>query len=476
MIPIQQKAYIKNLWGRLLTSTEVELQLSDLDEAPQLNEVLDQMEQQPAIEMTQDGYCCLRCHNQQSKLFTALPTQAAFNLTDERVYCLNCLQMGRVLQGDSLYYLQDQQSYLTNPTPSKLTWQGTLSPEQSRASKDLIESLEDSDRTHMVHAVTGAGKTEMIFPVIDHIIRRNGRVCVASPRIDVCIELKPRLQAAFESVDVTLLYGGSEEGYRYSPIVVSTTHQLLRFQEAFDLLIVDEVDAFPYVNDASLHFATQRAVKKPTGKLVYLTATPDQHLTQAVANNNMTSTILPARYHRNPLPEPQYYWIGDWRQQIEKRRKRRLYSLLKWFLNLEGVKLVFMPNIRLAENLFAWLSKAWPELKIAVVHAKDSQRKEKVQALRDGNYDALISTTILERGVTFTNCHVCIVGSESQLYSTSALVQMSGRVGRKPNFPTGELIYAHGGKNLAMLEARKQIKEMNQLASERGLIDGYSSK
>lgn len=181
MIPIQQKAYIKNLWGRLLTSTEVELQLSDLDEAPQLNEVLDQMEQQPAIEMTQDGYCCLRCHNQQSKLFTALPTQAAFNLTDERVYCLNCLQMGRVLQGDSLYYLQDQQSYLTNPTPSKLTWQGTLSPEQSRASKDLIESLEDSDRTHMVHAVTGAGKTEMIFPVIDHIIRRNGRVCVASP-------------------------------------------------------------------------------------------------------------------------------------------------------------------------------------------------------------------------------------------------------------------------------------------------------
>lgn len=210
MIPIQQKAYIKNLWGRLLTSTEVELQLSDLDEAPQLNEVLDQMEQQPAIEITQDGYCCRRCRNQQSKLFTALPTQAVFNLTDERVYCLNCLQMGRVLQGDSLYYLQDQQSYLTTPTQSKLTWQGTLSPEQARASKDLIESLEDSDRTHMVHAVTGAGKTEMIFPVIDHIIRRNGRVCVASPRIDVCIELKPRLQAAFESVDVTLLYGGSE--------------------------------------------------------------------------------------------------------------------------------------------------------------------------------------------------------------------------------------------------------------------------
>src|SRR5699024_11932197 len=94
-------------------------------------------------------------------------------------------------------------------------------------------------------------------------------------------------------------------------------------QVDIDFINVVEDDSYPKVNDASLHLATQRAVKKPTGKLVYLTATPDQHLTQAVANNNMTSTILPARYHRNPLPEPQYYWIGDWREQIEKRRKDR---------------------------------------------------------------------------------------------------------------------------------------------------------
>ena len=92
------------------------------------------------------------------------------------------------------------------------------------------------------------------------------------------------------------------------------------------------------------------------------------------------------------------------------------------------------------------------------------------EAFRKLEYDGLIVTTILERGVTFTHCHVCIVGSESPMYSRAALVQMSGRVGRRADFPTGELIYAHNGINKKMKEARQEIQQMNQLALERGLI------
>lgn len=468
---------LKLFYGRLLTMEEISKQLRGLDqETVELETILHQMERVPAIEKQQNTYCCGRCNNHDQAQFVSLPIQEKFALTEAKVYCVNCLQMGRIVEGSWLYYTKDSIRLRTKPTKSQLTWEGTLSPEQARASIELIDSLLDSGRTHMVHAVTGAGKTEMIFPVIDKVIRHGGRACVASPRIDVCIELYPRLKQAFQEVDITLLYGASEEPYRYSPIVVMTTHQLLRFKDAFDLLIVDEVDAFPYVDDASLHFATERAVKGGRGKLVYLTATPNDKLIQSVESQEMTSTILPARYHRHPLPQPSFYWIGNWRDQIEKQRKRRLYYLLEEFLALDGVKLIFMPNIRLAEKLFSWLTQAWPEISLAVVHAKDSQRKEKVQDLRDGVYEALISTTILERGVTFTNCHVCIVGSESSLYSTSALIQMSGRVGRRPDYPTGKLIYAHGGKNTAMIKARSQIKAMNQLALERGLIDGDPSK
>ena len=32
--------------------------------------------------------------------------------------------------------------------------------------------------------------------------------------------------------------------YAYCPLTICTTHQLLRFKAAFDLIVVDEVDAF----------------------------------------------------------------------------------------------------------------------------------------------------------------------------------------------------------------------------------------
>lgn len=44
--------------------------------------------------------------------------------------------------------------------------------------------------------------------------------------------------------------------------MIATTHQLLKFYQAFDLLIVDEVDAFPYVDNPVLYHAVEQAVQK----------------------------------------------------------------------------------------------------------------------------------------------------------------------------------------------------------------------
>ncbi|MBG9982371.1 DEAD/DEAH box helicase family protein [Aerococcaceae bacterium DSM 111020] len=454
-------------WGRLITKREI-LRCSEI-EWDVLKHKLTR------IEAIQDKRCN-RCSNHQMDFFGKIPKQPAFGFHTVRYYCLNCLNMGRMTEGDWLYYLESPSQFLLKINEI-LTWEGTLSPEQYRASQEIIKSLPDFNRPHMIYAVTGAGKTEMIFPVIATILKFGGRVVVASPRIDVCLELAPRLQEAFRQIPVQLLYGGQEEPYRYTPITVSTTHQLLRFKEAFDLVIVDEVDAFPYAGDDTLHYAVVRS-KKPHGKLIYLTATPDDHLMKQVEHENLTLTTLPARYHRHPLPEPIFEWIGDWREAINKgNRTSRLFKLMERFFNIQGVKLFFVPSINMAEKLFRWIEHAAPDLakQMTVVHSKDPQRKEKVQALRQGDYQALISTTILERGVTFTNCHVCIIGAEDRLYTLAALVQMSGRVGRKWDYPTGQLIYAHGGITRAMLSARSQILEMNRQAKERGLIDDTTS-
>ncbi len=408
-------------------------------------------------------YQCARCHNTDRQKFAYL--------SDAAVYCVNCIQMGRIASGDFLYYFPAVDYEPSRIIYSQLTWRGNLSDEQARASRELLLSLSDITRPHLIHAVTGAGKTEMIFASIQKVLGHGGRVCLASPRIDVCRELYPRIVAAFNKASVEIKYGGSENVRKYSDILIATTHQLLRYKSAFNLVIVDEVDAFPYVDDEMLHFAVKRAVKEKIGKLVYLTATPDAYLKKQCTDNLLTQTILPARYHGYGLPEPEFRWVGDWRKQILKRQlKGKLYKLLLQFCQITGRRLIFMPHIELAEQLFASLSKMLPGMKIACVHSKDSDRQTKVDQFRTETIDILISTTILERGVTFKNCHVCVVGAEHYQYSSASLVQISGRVGRKPDFPTGTLIYAHFGYSKAMKEAAKEIHQMNQLARKKGLI------
>lgn len=90
--------------------------------------------------------------------------------------------------------------------------------------------------------------------------------------------------------------------------------------------------------------------------------------------------------------------------------------------------------------------------------------------MRDEKLEFLITTTILERGVTFKNIDVLVIGANDPIYTESALVQIAGRVGRSPDYPTGEVIYYHDGLTRDIKRAIKQIQRMNRIAKSKGLI------
>ena len=102
------------------------------------------------------------------------------------------------------------------------------------------------------------------------------------------------------------------------------------------------------------------------------------------------------------------------------------------------------------------------------VSADDVQRQEKVQRMRDGAVQFLVTTTILERGVTFPALDVLILGAEAPVFSENALVQMAGRVGRHPDYPSGLVIAYVTHVNYHVLAARHQIKQMNRRGQKLG--------
>lgn len=309
----------------------------------------------------------------------------------------------------------------------------------------------------------------MLFDGIHEALANNKRVCIATPRTDVVLELTPRLQAVFPDIHVASLYGGSEDRNKYSPLTIATTHQLFRFYKAFDTIILDEVDAFPYSVDATLQYAVAQA-RKDQSSMIYLTATPNSKWQRDCRLGKREFVTIPARYHRHPLPVPTFTWCGNWQKRLKKNQLP--LNVLRWIqkrLTLNKPALVFIPNIELMEKILLILQQIEP--KIQSVHAEDPDRKEKVQRMRNKEIPLLLTTTILERGVTFPNVDVAVFGAEDRIFSESALVQIAGRVGRSAQFPTGDITFFHYGKTDAMVKARKQIQEMNKKAKERGLID-----
>ena len=351
---------------------------------------------------------------------------------------------------------------------SFLSWSGTLSEGQIIASKRVVEAINRNDEI-LIWAVCGAGKTEVLFNGIDAALQAGKRVCLATPRTDVVLELTPRLAKVFPTIEIASLYGGTKDRHLYAPLTIATTHQLLRFYQAFETIILDEVDAFPYSVDASLQYAVHQA-RKQISSIVYLTATPNKKWQADCRSGKRKSITIPARFHRHPLPVPQFRWCGNWEKALKKGKLPPIF--LQWIkrrLATEKQCLLFVPKIEKMQKILPIIRRLHPL--IEAVHAEDPRRKEKVQAMRNKEIPLLLTTTILERGVTFPNIDVAILGAEDQIFTDSALVQIAGRVGRSADAPRGEIIFFHYGKTEAMLLARKQIINMNAEARKKGLLD-----
>ncbi|WAA11393.1 DEAD/DEAH box helicase [Fervidibacillus albus] len=415
------------------------------------------------IERKGNRYVCNRCKNTDLTLFATFPCARCQR---ECVYCRNCLMMGRISECTTLVtWCGPNVSF---SYPNALHWNGELSPAQREASEKITETIRKGGDL-LVWAVCGAGKTEMLFEGIELALQMGKRVAIATPRTDVVLELTPRMKRAFPEVPFASLYGGSEDRHRFAPLVIATTHQLLRFERAFDVMIIDEVDAFPYSADDTLQRAAKKAMKEE-GTLIFLTATPDEKWQRACLHGKRNCVILPARYHRHPLPIPTFRWCGNWKGQLQKGRIPRLIFL--WFqkrMEMGKQALIFFPEIEWMERALPLFQNHAPAME--AVHSEDPKRKEKVQAMRDGKIPILLTTTILERGVTIPNIDVAVVGAENRIFTESALVQIAGRVGRSPKYPDGDITFFHHGKTRAMIRAKQQLLRMNRDARKKGLID-----
>lgn len=323
-----------------------------------------------------------------------------------------------------------------------------LSEEQDKVSLKILDNFKNK-KNSLIYAVCGAGKTELVYRVIEYGLKNNLKIGFAIPRRDVVIELSKRLQGAFKDNKVISLYGGHNSEL-IGDIICLTTHQLYRYERFFDLLILDEIDAFPYKDNPVLNNIFKRSVK---GNYVLMSATPSNKVIEEILSEKGEILKLFKRYHNHPLPVPKIKILYFFTKYIYIIKK------LKEYQKENKPVLIFVATIDESKEVYE-------KIKYFVkqgyyVNSRAKKRPQIIEDFRNGKYKYLVTTSVLERGVTLPNLQVIIFNADHTLFNEPALVQISGRAGRTINYPKGDVIFIASKKTSSMESAIKKISGFN---------------
>ncbi|HHY47997.1 MAG TPA: DEAD/DEAH box helicase family protein [Firmicutes bacterium] len=336
----------------------------------------------------------------------------------------------------------------------------------------------DPRRECLLWAACGAGKTEVSFGAMAEILGRGGRVLYAVPRRDVVAELAPRIMEAFCHASIAQLHGAGRYGPPDADISVTTTHQAIRFYHNFDLVVLDEADAYPYQGSRMLHHAVLRAAGE-SAKIIYMTATPRGELKRRALAGQLALVTIPARHHGYPVPVPEIVKVqlGVTSGQgtalalprmvidlIASRISKATPAASRAASQAPGPLYVFTPTINLARDVARKLDLSW-------TYAGDSERSEKIRRFKAGEIPALVTTTILERGITVPGADVLVLYADyERVFDEGTLIQMAGRAGRTSERPEGKVWFVAGSVSASMKQAVRTIQWLNREAHRLGYL------
>ena len=372
------------------------------------------------------------------------------------VYCRLCSE---VLQSNTL-------PTLPSAKRSELVWGDTfifylafkLTSEQRRI-VFLLGALMLEHRSIMLHAVCGAGKTEIIALTIANHLRRGAKVGWAIARRDVVIELKERLATYFKATECIALYQDSPDLGKDGQLVVLTTARLQHFYQSFDILVLDENDAYPFnVSHFQQHVADTSV--KPRGNILYISAT----ITKQEKREYAKTISLSKRFHGENLPVItfEYYSMSKQHRKMGRHLKMKIE---RWLANDYPV-FIFVSNRSLGIAIEKLCKRIWGDI-VSYVSSDIKNRQEILEQVRNKQLKILVTTTILERGVTFKSVQAVVLDADNLVFNAATLVQIAGRVGRAIGATDGEIyfLYQH-----AITDEMRKAKRYHEKANEGEVI------
>ena len=343
--------------------------------------------------------------------------EVAFNLIE--AYAKRKLKKGFQYGPDSSIQHELEASFLYEDTPDQV--KSTLDI------KNDMESLQPMDR--LICGDVGFGKTEIAIRAAFKAIDNGKQVAILVPTTVLAFQhfktFSKRLKEFPVSIDYLNRFRTSKEKTIIKNEIKSGkidliigTHQLVNTSIEFKnlgLLIVDEEQKFGVSVKEKI-----RSIKENIDVLT-LTATPIPRTLQYSLMSARDLSII------NTPPQNRF--------PIESNVISFKEEIITEAINFEmqrGGQVFFIHNrIENINDIAALISRLVPNADVAIVHGRLEGKKLENTMLDfiNGNFDVLISTTIIESGLDVPNANTIFINN-AQNFGLSDLHQMRGRVGR----------------------------------------------
>lgn len=341
-------------------------------------------------------------------------------------------------------------------------------PDQVAATNDIkrdMESARPMDR--LVCGDVGFGKTEVAMRAVFKCVLSKKQVALLVPTTILAAQHYENFCERFSSFPVHIallnryktvkekkeIFERLEQG---SIDIVIGTHALLsekgRFKD-LGLLVIDEEQKFGVKQKEKL-----------------------KELRLSVDTLSMSATPIPRSLHLSLTGVRDISLINTApmnRLPVETKLMRRDDAILAEVVRDElargGQVFVVNDHVQGIESLAAEVESWVPEARVAVAHGQMNDRdlERTMEAFLSGNFDVLVSTTIIESGLDIPRANTIII-MNAHHFGISQLYQMRGRVGR-----SDVLAYAY-----LVIPARGEIssdssKRLEALAQFTDLGSGY---
>ena len=341
----------------------------------------------------------------------------AFDLI--KVYAKRRLQKG---------FQYDPDSYLQYELEASFIYEDT--PDQTKATEDIKNDMQsERPMDRLVCGDVGFGKTEVAIRAAFKAVDNGKQVAVLVPTTILAFQHQRTFAERLSDMPVTVDYLNrfrttkekkeTLENLAAGKVdIIIGTHQLVNKNVQFKdlgLLIVDEEQKFGVSVKDKL-----KSIKQNVDVLT-LTATPIPRTLQfslmAARDLSVINTPPPNRY---PIES-----------EVIRFSEEIIRDAVQYEIQRGGQVFFIHNRIENIKEVAGMLQRLIPDAKIGIGHGQMEGKKLETLMLAfiNGEFDVLVSTTIVESGLDVTNANTIFINNANN-FGLSDLHQMRGRVGR----------------------------------------------